>query len=435
MAKPSVLVSAEPVESSAIVYGPLAAKSSQDDTNGQLAVLFNLTSQESANVTFNKVVTSFPGSNVPPSTAVPSPTVTVAPSATKQWYFLKTDMIFLAEPAATAVRFELSFDGFSDPVTVDMTLAPYAGASYPFPAGTADLDDTEYWYGCSGIHGGAGGGTQMFAYDLRVVGFDAANGTWEAKQTAASDATLNTSYRAWGKPICAMAAGTVVQFLDGVAANTPPNLPSPTPSPVEGNHFYIQHGDDLALYAHFQAGTMNAALLQNGAQVAAGDFLGLCGNSGNSSEPHLHLHIIRATKPWQGVGRPVMFDDINVLELGQVDPKVWPPKSSSPWSYVAERALPNVWSAIWPGRVQYVLSKRKWLYVLAWAWIIVIGGLMITPGGIECIKCGPTFQSILGLVSIVAGVAGLGWELFGRTTPRTGKVAAPLSMRNDMHGG
>ena len=48
---------------------------------------------------------------------------------------------------------------------------------------------------------------------------------------------------------------------------------------------------------------------------------------------------------------------------------------------------------------------------LAWAWIIFIGGLMITPGGIDCIVCGPVITNILGVISIAIGVSGF---VFGR---------------------
>lgn len=52
----------------------------------------------------------------------------------------------------------------------------------------------------------------------------------------------------------------------------------------------------------------------------------------------------------------------------------------------------------------------KPVIVLALAWVIIIGALMIIPwnGGIivECIACGALLTRVLGLVSIVIGVAG-----------------------------
>jgi hypothetical protein len=55
--------------------------------------------------------------------------------------------------------------------------------------------------------------------------------------------------------------------------------------------------------------------------------------------------------------------------------------------------------------------------VFAWAWLIVIGGLLITPEGVLCIACGVgidvpgyigrTAVTVLGIGSIGIGIAGL----------------------------
>lgn len=57
----------------------------------------------------------------------------------------------------------------------------------------------------------------------------------------------------------------------------------------------------------------------------------------------------------------------------------------------------------------------KFVIVLAWAWIIIVGGLMITPGGITCIRCGPTGTLLIGIISIVLGLAGLVGAVRGGT--------------------
>lgn len=56
----------------------------------------------------------------------------------------------------------------------------------------------------------------------------------------------------------------------------------------------------------------------------------------------------------------------------------------------------------------------KIIIVLAWAWIIIVGGLMITPGGISCPRCGPTLSLVIAVVSIVLGLAGLIGTLKGQ---------------------
>ena len=54
----------------------------------------------------------------------------------------------------------------------------------------------------------------------------------------------------------------------------------------------------------------------------------------------------------------------------------------------------------------------KYIPTLAWAWIIIVGGLMIYPRGVECIACGATLTKVLGVVSIALGILGF---LSGRT--------------------
>ena len=69
--------------------------------------------------------------------------------------------------------------------------------------------------------------------------------------------------------------------------------------------------------------------------------------------------------------------------------------------------------------------------VLAWAWMIVIGGLLITPGGVFCIACGKnspgyigdTAVLVLGLVSIALGAVGIVGGIRERTGA-TGQIAS-----------
>ncbi len=60
-------------------------------------------------------------------------------------------------------------------------------------------------------------------------------------------------------------------------------------------------------------------------------------------------------------------------------------------------------------------SPFWWVRYLAWAWLIIIGGLLITPGGTFCIKCGmqdpgyigDVVVNFLGAISIVLGITGV----------------------------
>lgn len=50
---------------------------------------------------------------------------------------------------------------------------------------------------------------------------------------------------------------------------------------------------------------------------------------------------------------------------------------------------------------------NRWIGNLAWAWVIIVGGLMITPGGIECIACGRFGTIAIGVISVVLGAAAI----------------------------
>jgi hypothetical protein len=58
--------------------------------------------------------------------------------------------------------------------------------------------------------------------------------------------------------------------------------------------------------------------------------------------------------------------------------------------------------------------RARWPLYVAWAWLLLIGGLLITPGGVFCIRCGPANLGfigdgpviLLGLASIALGIAG-----------------------------
>jgi hypothetical protein len=58
----------------------------------------------------------------------------------------------------------------------------------------------------------------------------------------------------------------------------------------------------------------------------------------------------------------------------------------------------------------------RWIGTLAWAWLIVLGALIITPIGPICIACGQvTSQTdyILGAVSVILGIGGLATQYVG----------------------
>ncbi|BES73793.1 hypothetical protein RE428_48110 [Marinobacter nanhaiticus D15-8W] len=136
---------------------------------------------------------------------------------------------------------------------------------------------------------------QRFAYDFVKT----RNGS-----SFHGEGTSNTDYYCFGQPILAPAAGSVVAVENDVADNRPGIM---NPLRPMGNHIILDHGNqEYSFLAHFKQDSVE---VNQGEQVAAGDVLGLCGNSGNSSEPHLHYHLQNTPEPFAGEGLPAQFND------------------------------------------------------------------------------------------------------------------------------
>jgi murein DD-endopeptidase len=131
------------------------------------------------------------------------------------------------------------------------------------------------------------------------------------------DAADNHSYRAYGAEALACAEGTVVETKDGIPQNVPgvnSRAEEITLENVAGNHVVLNLGNGIyALYAHLQPGSLK---VQPGDKVRRGQVLGLVGNSGNSTEPHLHFHLCDAPSALACEGVPFAFAQFEVLGRG-----------------------------------------------------------------------------------------------------------------------
>ncbi|WP_052442420.1 peptidoglycan DD-metalloendopeptidase family protein [Streptacidiphilus neutrinimicus] len=97
-----------------------------------------------------------------------------------------------------------------------------------------------------------------------------------------------SDYPIYRVPVLAPAAGTVVSARDGA-----PDHPTAGTHPA-GNHVVIDTGRERILLAHLAPGSVRPA---RGERVRAGQPVGLVGSSGNSTEPHLHVHAVRDGEP------------------------------------------------------------------------------------------------------------------------------------------
>jgi hypothetical protein len=129
---------------------------------------------------------------------------------------------------------------------------------------------------------------QRYAIDWVKYRMDKGNAvTWSGPEAQ------NSSYLCYDAPIYSVADGVVLEATDGL----PENVPHSEKYAVNinlinagGNHLVVDIGNDrYAFYAHLRPGTVAVKV---GDHVKQGQILGHVGNTGSSTEPHLHMHIV-----------------------------------------------------------------------------------------------------------------------------------------------
>ena len=154
--------------------------------------------------------------------------------------------------------------------------------------------------------GGTPSIAQRFAIDWVRVGDD--------DRTFTGDPLRNASYHAYGQDALAVAAGAVVAIKDGIPENVPGANSRAVPITLEtvgGNHVILDLGGGrYAFYAHLQPGSLR---VQVGDRVRPGQVLGLVGNSGNSTEPHLHFHLSDGNSPLGSEGIPYLHHSFELV--------------------------------------------------------------------------------------------------------------------------
>lgn len=264
--------------------------------------------------------------------------------------FKNTDNIVLTTTPPQTISFEVHVDGFDEPAKRYYNLgrhaSPVAGGAFAWPGKAHDLGRGEFWTGTGAQHCC---GPQLYAHDLHVQSFHAPSNAW-SKLYPGKGGTKNEDYRIWGKPVYAMADGTVDSFLFDVPTNLDMNKPLAS-SPTYGNHFLLRHGNELMLYAHLQRNSLPLALRTPGVAVRAGDFLGLAGNSGNAYGPHLHIHNIDRTS---GTLRPIPWAKKSVAAK-----RTAARAKDVDWYVSANQGLEVVETLVYPGDAPPA-DEREW---------------------------------------------------------------------------
>ena len=274
------------------------------------------------------------------------------------------DVVILDEPAPAEVKVSVKLVGKATPITAKGKLKAHKNDGGPlrFPGLGVSLAGNEAWHASSHHPSDH----QVFALDVMLYGWK--NGWTETRPGAPSTSIPREDYRIYGMPLFAMADGTVVFGLNDHEewekddstrqdANDVWLTSSPSAGTFlgAGNQLFVKSGDEIALYAHLQRGSIPAELLTHGAPVKRGQYIGKVGFSGSTSRPHFHIHVKKqggsatpntVNGAEAGPFRPMTFDGAWVLgtalatDLSQTGPAAW--------TKLANQSLPHEDALVYP---------------------------------------------------------------------------------------
>lgn len=188
-------------------------------------------------------------------------------------------------------------NGFPEPETHQSNIKyslPFTG-SWTVINGGLDKDSSHSW----DIP------TQRYAYDVVMLNDD---GT-----TFSGDITNKSNYLCYGQDVLAPADGVVAELSTGNPDShiDGENTPCCDGKDIRGNYVLIKHAErEYSLLAHLMPNSINVCV---GQKIKRREVIGRCGNSGNTSEPHLHFHLQDGRSFYTSAGLPIQFENISAV--------------------------------------------------------------------------------------------------------------------------
>ncbi|MDQ0087943.1 hypothetical protein J2T12_001349 [Paenibacillus anaericanus] len=147
--------------------------------------------------------------------------------------------------------------------------------------------------------------SERWAYDLVMEPYN-------------TGSTYLEDYGIWNKEVLSPVFGTVIAAYDDEADIMPG---SEDVLSMEGNHVYLQM-EGTGTYLLLNHLKKDSVTVKVGDDVQPGDVLGRVGNSGSTSEPHLHIHHqrqnpIQTLHPILAEGLPLYFQDTDADPMPQ----------------------------------------------------------------------------------------------------------------------
>jgi murein DD-endopeptidase MepM/ murein hydrolase activator NlpD len=146
--------------------------------------------------------------------------------------------------------------------------------------------------------------TQRYAYDFVITDVEGKSFMNQGKELR--------DYYCYAKAVVAPADGVVVEVNDGIRDYTGVgdfSIDWKTKD-FRGNFVVIKHAEgEFSFTAHLIPGSIN---VKEGQPVKQGQTIGLCGNSGHSTEPHIHFHLQGGRNFFTATGLPIRFKNITI---------------------------------------------------------------------------------------------------------------------------
>jgi murein DD-endopeptidase MepM/ murein hydrolase activator NlpD len=159
---------------------------------------------------------------------------------------------------------------------------------------------------------------QRYAYDFIQLGdwafyrTDESRGAFGQLARHALAVLPASEFLCWNEPVYSVFAGRVVSTGDGwpdrlrvnvfrelLRVSFASDIRGQDYRPLAGNYVFVEGSEGVAVFAHLRNGSVR---VRAGDTVAEGAQLGNVGNSGNTTMPHLHFHVMDGPDPLTAAG-------------------------------------------------------------------------------------------------------------------------------------
>ncbi|MBB6108509.1 Peptidase family M23 [Mucilaginibacter lappiensis] len=161
---------------------------------------------------------------------------------------------------------------------------------------------------------------------------------------AANNEDSIRNWHGYGNDVLAVCDGVIASVKnDFPESETISSYKSPSPENATGNYISIKIGtNQFVFYEHLKPGSIK---VKPGQKVKKGEVIASLGFTGQTTGPHLHLHIATENSPLGAEGLPFEFEHFKLLgsypDLNTFGKKLWIPVKSAQASITQERPGPN----------------------------------------------------------------------------------------------